>query len=286
MKWLLTATFLALACFTAHGQTAKPTFEVASVKPATPLGPMGMRVDRKGGPGTPDPGTYTCQNCPVFWVMSEAYDDLQPWEYAGPDWVNNLRFDFAAKVPAGTAKADFRLMLRNLLAERFKLAAHREKKEMAVYELVVAKSGPKFRESAPKDAAGEQDGGSGGMQRDKDGFPILKAGTTMGVVPGHARLRGDGQTMEWLAGMLKGQLHGPVTDGTGLKGKYDFIVSWAFGENGGAADGGGTPGAMENTYQESLVEAIQSQLGLKLEKKKGFAEALAVDHMEKVPTAN
>src|ERR1700722_14429930 len=171
MKWLLLCAGqaklipFALLCLTAHGQIAKPTFEVASVKPATPLGPMGMRTDRKGGPGTPDPGTYTCQNCPVFWVMSEAYDNLQPWQYAGPDWVNDLRFDFAAKVPAGTTKAAFQLMLQNLLAERFKLAVHRAKKETTVYELAVGKNGTKFRESTPKGAPEEEEGGSGRAQR-------------------------------------------------------------------------------------------------------------------------
>jgi uncharacterized protein (TIGR03435 family) len=197
---------IALLCLATQGQTGKPTFEVASVKPATALGPMGMRADRRGGPGTPDPGAYTCQNCPVFWVLSEAFDNLQDYQYVGPDWLNNVRFDFAAKIPAGTTKADFHAMLQGLLADRFKLAVHREKKEMAVYELSVAKSGPKFQESAPpKDAPEENDGGDGTSRRDKDGFPILKGGTTMAVVPGHARIRSDNQTMEWFVKMLSGQ---------------------------------------------------------------------------------
>src|SRR5580704_15741563 len=103
---------LALVCLAAQAQTSQPTFEVASVKPATPLGPLGMRADRTGGPGTGDPGTYTCQNCPVEWVVSEAYD-IRSYKYAGPDWLGNVRFDFAAKVPAGTTKEAFRAMLQN-----------------------------------------------------------------------------------------------------------------------------------------------------------------------------
>src|SRR5579872_7370117 len=95
-------TAVMLVALAASGQTAKPSFEVASVKPATPLGPLGMRADRKGGPGTDDPGTFSCQNCPVFWVLSEAYD-LALFEYAGPDWVHSVRFDFAAKVPPGAS---------------------------------------------------------------------------------------------------------------------------------------------------------------------------------------
>ena len=63
---------IALMYLAPQGEVTKPTFEVASVKPATALGPMGMQVNRKGGPGTADPGMYTCENCPVSWVLSEA----------------------------------------------------------------------------------------------------------------------------------------------------------------------------------------------------------------------
>ena len=94
---------IALMYYAPQGDAPKPTFEVASIKPATALGPMGMQANRKGGPGTADPGMYTCENCPVSWVLSEAYD-LQPFQYAGPDWLHNVRFDFAAKIPAGTTK--------------------------------------------------------------------------------------------------------------------------------------------------------------------------------------
>ncbi|HTX33877.1 MAG TPA: M56 family metallopeptidase, partial [Bryobacteraceae bacterium] len=75
-----------------------PRFEVASVKPATPLGPRGMQGDAGGGPGTNDPGTWHCHNCPVFWVLSGAYD-VALYEYIGPGWVHQVRFDFDAKVP-------------------------------------------------------------------------------------------------------------------------------------------------------------------------------------------
>jgi uncharacterized protein (TIGR03435 family) len=277
---------IALMGFAAQGQTPKPTFEVASIKPPTPLGPLGMRADRKGGPGTTDPGMYTCGNCPVQWLVSEAYD-LQPFEYAGPDWLQNTRFDFAAKVPAGATNDAFRIMLQNLLAERFQLVVHREKREMPVYELTVAKTGPRFRESMPNDAP-EEDGPQGNLKRDKDGFPILTAGTTMAVVPGHARIRSDAQTMAWLARMLSGQLQSPVIDATGLKAKYDFVLSWSFDDKPPSASIAGdasAPAALE-PYRPALIDALQSQLGLKVEQKKGRAEVLVIDHMEKAPTGN
>lgn len=281
---------IALVWVAAQAQTPRPAFEVASIKPATPLGPMGMRADRKGGPGTADPGLYRCGNCPISWVFSEAFD-LQPWEYTAPDWMDSVRFDFAAKVPPGATKEAFRSMLQNLLAERFQMAVHREKKEMAVYELVVAKNGPKFQESAPT-AAPEvpKDGGQPGeLKRDKDGFPILPTGTIMAAGPGHARMRSDNQTMAWFARMLAGQLHSPVIDATGLKAKYDFVLSWAYGGDNGSSvlDSGGAPTAAPlEAYQPALISAVQSQLSLKLERKKGQAEVLVVDRMEKAPTAN
>ncbi len=274
------------ALLAARAQTPQPALEVASIKPATPLGPMGMRSERTGGPGTNDPGTYTCRNCPVYWVLSEAYD-LMTFEYAGPDWVHDARFDFIAKVPAGTTKETSRIMLQNLLAERFKLAAHRGKKEMQVYELTVARNGPKFPEALPAPRA-DGDGPPVDVGRDKDGFPVLTAGMSMAIVSGHARIRSDNRPISWLVRMLAQQLNGPVIDATSLKDQYSFLLSWAFAEGRSPAAGSGVadaPGAPE-PYEPALIEAVQSQLGLKLERKKGQADVLFVDHIEKAPTAN
>jgi len=132
-----------------------------------------MRADRRGGPGTTDPGMYACRNCPISWVLSEAYD-LKTFELAGPGWLDNARFDFMAKIPPGTTKAALRIMLQNLLADRFKLTIHREKKEMPVYELTVARNGSKLSEAVPKDESKEE-APSGQLQRDRDGFPVLTA---------------------------------------------------------------------------------------------------------------
>jgi uncharacterized protein (TIGR03435 family) len=207
---------------------------------------------------------YRCTNCPLTWVIHEAYD-LQPFEYAGPDWAADARFDFTAKIPAGTGKDDFHAMLQGLLAERFKMTVHREKKEMGVYELTVAKNGPKF--VAPKD----DELGS------LDGFPAMPKGTTMSAIPGHARIRSEQRTMEWFARMLAGQLQGPVVDATALTGKYDFMVSWAFGPKDSETG---------EDYRSALLHAVQAQLGLRLEEKKGKAEVVVVDRLEKTPTEN
>jgi uncharacterized protein (TIGR03435 family) len=210
---------------------------------------------------------------------------LQPFEIAAPDWLHDSRFDFQARVPAATAKATFKTMLQNLLTERFKLATHRESKEMVVYELSVGRNGPKFQESVPATPQKEAPL-SGAMARDKDGFPILPAGASMALVPGHARIRSDNQPISWFIQMLSGQLQGPVVDATGLSGKYDFLLSWAFDDNASGSADGSVSASAPDPYRPALISAVQSQLGLKLDQKKGRVEVLVVDHIEKQPTAN
>jgi uncharacterized protein (TIGR03435 family) len=101
-------------------------------------------------------------------------------------------------------------------------------------------------------------------------------------------LRSDNQPIAWFVEMLSGQLQSPVLDATGLKSKYDFVLSWAFEDRGSASPpspGGGAVDAPE-PMGPALINAVVSQLGLKLEQKKGQAEVLVVDHIEKVPTVN
>jgi uncharacterized protein (TIGR03435 family) len=262
---------IAVACSAGSAQS----FEVASVKPATPLGPMGMRAEQKGGPGTSDPGIFICQNCSLYWVLADAYK-IHSYDFSGPDWLQSARFDFSARIPAGTAKEDFQKMIANLLTERFKMATHRETRQIEVYEMSVAKNGPKFKESTPKDAPKDSDSG-GPLRRDADGFPVLRPGNSLAIAPGHARLRSEDKTMAWFAEMLSDQLQRPVHDVTGLTARYDFVLSWSWEEN--------APGAREAAVAD-IITQLPAQLGLKLERKKGPVEVLVLDHMEKAPTAN
>src|SRR5690242_18387703 len=124
------------------GQASLPKFEVASIRPAAPLGANGRQAHRSGGPGSPDPGTFTCRNCPIFWILSEAYE-LHTYDYVAPEWLHSDRFDFLAKVPLDATKDDLRKMLQDLPADRFKLAVHRETRQMPLYELTVGPDGPK-----------------------------------------------------------------------------------------------------------------------------------------------
>jgi uncharacterized protein (TIGR03435 family) len=96
-----------------------------------------------GGPGTKDPGRITYNGVTLKMLLKRAYD-ISPDQISGPDWLDSERYDIVAKVPPGTTPEQFRLMLQNLLAERFELRQHRETKTLPVYLLTVANNGPKL----------------------------------------------------------------------------------------------------------------------------------------------
>jgi uncharacterized protein (TIGR03435 family) len=294
---------ITLAVLIASAQSATPEFEVASVRPAEPPTP-GRQFNfsgSSGGPGTRDPGTYTCRNCPLTVLATQAYDRKR-FELAADHWMEEARYDVTAKVPAGTTKEQFRLMLQRLLAERFKLTTHHESKEMDAFELVIGKNGPRLKES-PKESV--EDAAAAGppppppppgpLPKDKDGHPIVPAGatifeTTNGVPWAH--LNAKKETMDSFVGRVSTFLRQPVFDATGLKGKYDFELTWS-PDLAGMGVPPPPPGAASEPPPAPLAPdgptlfgAIQSQLGLKLEARKRQVDVLVLDHAEKVPTAN
>ena len=268
-----TATFLTiLVCAQAQ------QFEVASIKLSVPDGRR-MRFGSRGGPGSKDPGLYICENCPLRALIRDAFG-LKEYQLSGPDWMQSTWFMVSAKIPEGTTKEQFLVMKQNLLIERFKLAFHREKKEMQSYELVVAKGGPKMKESEGPLDPDERPARMTERKTDAEGFPLLPPGRVpmeMMVAGGYATSRHVAETMEEFAVTLSYQLHKPLTDATGLKGKYDFTLHWI-------AQGAG-PSTGDDTGP-TIFRALPEQLGLRLESKKGMVEVLVVDHVEKVPTEN
>jgi uncharacterized protein (TIGR03435 family) len=286
----LVISLIALACGVGHAQStaAQPTFDAASVKPAPPPdGRGGRRVGMTGGPGTDTPGRINFENIGLGAVIGKAYN-VKYYQIAGPGWFESERFNIIATAPPGTTQEQFRLMLQNLLADRFKLALHKETREMAIYSLGVAKNGPKLKKATPNPPPDANDtadaaptGGVGKLAADADGYPALRAGMTMAVMSTpagpRARLANKGH-MEWLVGMLSGQLGRPVIDATGLTGEYDISLYWVPQRPDSIAT--------DDPSGPDLIAALQQQLGLKLEPKKGPIEVLVVDRAEKIPTEN
>jgi len=295
---------LSIVCGLAHGQNAAPTptFEVASVKPAAPPDGRGRTVRATGIPGSPfgkDPGRFSAENFSLANLITMAYE-IPHYRLSAPGELNIVMFNIEARMPVDITKEQFQVLLRNLLAERFGLKVHWEGRQMEMYELVVAKGGPKLKQAIPDpppdgdEAPPPPAGPTGPPKRGADGFPIPPPGNQrwMAIMSGKAVMRGHNETAEEMASAFSNQVGHPVTDGTVLKGRYDYTLYWStsatrvvFAPLPPSADGALRPPG-DDGDGPSLFAALQEQLGLKLEAKKGQVQVLVVDHVEKTPTEN
>jgi uncharacterized protein (TIGR03435 family) len=232
----------------------------------------------------------SCENVTLTMLVTRAYN-VSYDQLVALDWMAQQKFDVAAKVPPGASAERVGEMWQRLLIDRFKLAAHRESRVVAKFDLQVAKDGPKFREAGEDPVrddgpSAEPPRARGPNKLDKDGFPELTKPGMIGV-DSRIRLYDNRMTMEQLAKTCSGQLGKPVTDTTGLTGRYEIRLYWV-AENGAAQPpgrDGGAPAASD-LGGPNLMRALQTQLGLRLEAKRGPVEFLVVDHMEKLPTEN
>jgi uncharacterized protein (TIGR03435 family) len=259
------------------------TFEVASVK-AEPTGSQAPRmVAVIGGPGSKDPTRIRFVNYSLRALTQSAYD-VAYYQVSGPEWTE-LRYEVIATLPEGATKEELRSMLQNLLAERFKLAIHREEKTMPLYSLTVANGGPKLLKPAPDQDASEDSEKHApvNLTRDKDGYPKLPPGVNMAMMSGPtgsvARLQSHNQPIAYLVQNLSTQMAAPVRDDTGLIEKYAFTLSWV-------SQAAGQLAPESEDTGPSLFSAVRQQLGLKLIAKKGPVEIIVIDHAEKQPSEN
>jgi uncharacterized protein (TIGR03435 family) len=253
------------------------TFEVASVKPSLPP-PGPAPAFCKGGPGSADPGLFTCSNANIAFLLEGAFH-LKVYQLPSADSLGRAKFDISAKVPPGTAKDQFDQMLCNLLIERFQLRYHWEKHEMQVYNVSIAKGGLKMKPSPPPRDLPESPPAprSDDSPLDAEGFPVVapprRHSQSIRVANGRERWASNDTEMAAIVEFVAGELGGPATDSTELNGTYDFTLSWV--KDGDATGAGPT-----------FLEALQEQLGLKVERKKGLADVFVIDHVEKTPAAN
>ncbi|HTX37601.1 MAG TPA: TIGR03435 family protein [Bryobacteraceae bacterium] len=267
------AGLMVLAGCLAYGQTGdrRPAFEVASVKPSLSTG---GRFSLSGGPGTADPGRMVYSNVPLRIVLLSAYG-VRNYQLMGPDWLNTLRYDITARVPQGASREQFQAMLRSLLESRFRLALHRESKEMPIYALLVSRRGSKLQAvaAAPADDRIATPHGEG-----SDGFPKLSmpsSGIVIETKNGAARVTANASPMAKFADFLSGRTGRPVIDQTGLDGYYSFALYF-------------TPEGAEagDSAEPDIFAALGQQLGLRLEARRAPVELLVIDHAEKIPTEN
>jgi len=232
---------------------AQPAFDVASVKPGGPVRPDGLLEINLG---TVQHGVVTLTNTTLSECLRWAYGLTNEEQIAGPDWITSrqYRFEIVAKAPPDTPVKELRIMMQNLLAERFKLALHREPRKIAHYVLTVARRGPRLSESTG------------------DAPPAR-------VYYGTGRLAYTHLTMDRFVVLLSRQMKQPVFDKTRLTGAYDIELQWTPDDAPAAADAPSAP-------SPDIFSALKQQLGLQLESSKEPLEVLVVDHAEKTPVAN
>jgi uncharacterized protein (TIGR03435 family) len=224
-------------------------------------------------------------------LIREAFGIQDDQILGQPRWLNSDTYDIEAKVELTVAdrlhrlSSDQRLienrhLLQTLLADRFKLAVHRETRELPMFALVVAKKGTKIEEAKPGDRY------PNGI-KDLDG---RGRGHLMSLRRG--QIIGQGIPVSDLIEMLNDLGLGlDVVDKTGLTGTYDFTLRWTpdqstpmfRGADGGRQPAGSSP--LPDSSGPSLFTAMEEQLGLKLERQKGPVEVLVIDHVEK-PSEN
>lgn len=219
------------------------------------------------------PDGYHVENGTLKFLIMDAYRVKWDSIVGGPDWIGAIGYDIDAKVtpaadspPPKLTKAQRRLMIQSLLADRFKLIVHNETKDAPIYELQIAQSGSKLSQSTPTDGFAK---GIKGL----DGNPVS---TGYPVLLGRGRLFGQAVTIASLTEYLTGELKRPIVDKTGLTGKYNFSLEWT-PDN--------TPVDSPLAGGPSIFTAIQEQLGLKLQPSKGPVDTLVIDHVE-MPSAN
>lgn len=258
---------------------ARPTFEVASVKP-------NRSGDGRVGIGMQPGGRFTATNVPLRTLIRLAYQ-LQDFQIVGaPGWIATDRFDINAKAegdvppaPLGGPPGPMQFMMQSLLAERFNLKVHTERRDMPIYALALARNdralGPQLRPAAVDCAAMMAARRGGGPPP-----PPLQPGERpqCGMRIGPGQMAGGGFPLSQLANTLSSFVQRVVVDRTELTGTFDLDFTWTPDQ---LPQGPPPPGAPPlppiDPNGPSIFTALQEQLGLKLESTRGPVEVLVVD---------
>jgi uncharacterized protein (TIGR03435 family) len=254
--------FLAFVSSAVFGQSppAPPAFEIADVHSS----PHTTTPFFQGGALHGD--RYIARNATMVDLIATAYGIENDKVLGGPSWLETDRFDVIAKVAPSTPPETLKLMLQALLSDRFKLVMHSDQKSMPGFVLAVGKNKPKLKESAGSDNTGCQ-------------ISVDPPNPSPGVIPFLVD-KCRNITMEAFALHLRQVAGGYVTstllDSTGLKGAWDFDFKWS------------PPGALAQAGADgiSLFDAMDKQLGLKIEPQKAAMPVVVVDAVNEKPTDN
>jgi uncharacterized protein (TIGR03435 family) len=233
----------------------QPAFEVATIKPTSP-------DERARFMTMQSAHEFVARNYTLKFMVAAAYN-LPPRAISGgPDWIDTNRYDILAATPGEQRPSvdEQMSMLRTLLADRFKLAIHTEKKDFSVYVLTVAKNGAMLKDSAA--------------------LPDEPPKLVNIVYPGdRIVLPARNATMPQFVSMLQRAVFDrPVLDKTNLSARYDFDLEWTPDDT---QFGGNLPPILpENARKPDLFAALQQQVGLKLESSQAAIDAIVIDSVQ------
>jgi uncharacterized protein (TIGR03435 family) len=278
------AGLLVVAAYGLFGQSADPPrFAAISIKRDPSREQLSMAVPM--GVGYRPGGRLVAGNAPLTMLIQRAYSVQSFQVVGGPAWINTDGYDIEAKPEGNTDQTRMWLMLRTLLADRFKLAMHTETRNIPVYDLQAVRSGPKL--PAPRGGAcSEVLTALPGRGQPRPASPcgpgLVKAGTGR-------NMEGISVSMPAFAKMLSTMMGREVIDKTGFTGRFALHLEFAMDDalvglpNSLGPDASGQPA--DPAARPSIRTALQEQLGLRLQASTGPVDVLVIDHVEK-PTEN
>jgi bla regulator protein blaR1 len=256
-------------------EASKPSFEVASVKLS------GLKLMSTSG----YEGEHFFQHGVTLRNLIMRAYGVQDYELSGgPDWIGTIRYDVDAKTAGTVPEAQTYLMLQSLLEKRFKLNVRRENREVPIYSLVTAKGGPKLNKADPDQRVSVGSDGNLMVTDSGKSTPVIRN------IPSGPRASVTAKTVSALTDSLTRLLDRRVIDKTGIDGFYAISLEWvpegaqaSPSAVSGQAGSGNAP--LSEPAGPSIYDAIQEQLGLKLEPGKSTGVFIVIDSVEK-PSGN
>jgi uncharacterized protein (TIGR03435 family) len=288
---------LAAGFVTAAAQEAVPAdgearFEVASIRKTDLASFVGSGKVPPIGVRTLPNGLNATMATPRMLIMS-AYQLKDYQLVGGPSWVDSDRFDISARAAGNATPQAARLMLQNLLKDRFMLRVHAETRQADVHSLVLARTdgrlGPRLQRTSPECEATLEARKSGGTAppSERPDFEAMRKQTVCGMslmgstAAGAAYYSLSAVPLDRLLNQVSGEVRGPVVDRTGLTGLFDVLLEFASQARQLQAAPQNAPDLTKDVALPTLRDALQEQLGLKLETGKGPMDVLVIDSIER-----
>jgi len=253
-------------CQPAAPEPTRPAFEVAEVK-VNKSGAAQMQANFLPS------GQIVARNIPMKLLIAQAYNLRNEYVTGGPGWLDEDRFDIIAKAAPGSSTDAMREMLQVLLADRFRLAIHREQKDMPIYALVPSKQGPKLKPAA----------GAGAPKCTPNSITDGKAHRTCT----NFNMDDLAHTLPQLAPFYFDRV---VVNLTGIEGTYDIQLDWTVRPPSappGPPQADGNLGVASDVAAGSTIfDSVEKQLGLKLDSRKHPMTVIVIDRVERTPTDN